>query len=114
MARKFTHVSLGACLGPMPGTRTNYNCTRVLARPQKFGISVFISPLILNSPEIHQRWHGVTSWHIYVVVKTLSNLGQALLQTSYKPELLSKKPRCSDRETCSPCGRNIITSSFRL
>ena len=26
---------------------------------------------IQNSPESHQRWHGVTSWHIYVVVKTL-------------------------------------------
>ena len=54
------------------------------------------------------------SWHIYVVVKTLSNLGQALLQTSYKPELLSKKPRGSDRETCPPCGRNVITASFHL
>ena len=30
----------------------------------------------------HESWHGVTSWHIYVMVKTLSNLGQALLQTS--------------------------------
>ena len=54
------------------------------------------------------------SWHIYVVVKTLSILGQALLQTSYKLELLSKKPHGSDRETCSPCGRNVITASFHL
>ena len=30
----------------------------------------------------HVSWHGVMSWHIYVMVKTLSNLGQALLQTS--------------------------------
>ena len=54
------------------------------------------------------------SWHIYVVVKTLSNLDKALLQPSYKPELLSKKPRGSDRETCPPCGRNVITASFHL
>ena len=49
-----------------------------------------------------------------MVVKTLSNLGQALLQTSYEPELLSKKPRGSVRETCPPCGRNVITASFHL
>ena len=46
--------------------------------------------------------------------KIIANLGQALLRTSYKPELLSKKPRGSDRETCSPCYWNIITASFRL
>ena len=44
MARKFVHVSLGACLGPMPGMGMNYNRTGVLARPQTFGISVFKSP----------------------------------------------------------------------
>ena len=31
-----------------------------------------------------------------------------------KLELLSNKPRGSDREMCSPCGRNVITASFRL
>ena len=31
-----------------------------------------------------------------------------------KLELLSKMPRGSDRETCPPCGRNVITASFRL
>ena len=31
-----------------------------------------------------------------------------------KLELLSKKPRGSDREPCSPCGRKVITASFRL
>ena len=41
-------------------------------------------------------------------------LAQVLLQASYKPELLSKKPRGSDRETCPPCGRNVITASFHL
>ena len=47
--------------------------------------------------------------------KNIANLGQALLQTSYKPELsLNKKPCGSDRETCSPCCRNVIMASFRL
>ena len=31
-----------------------------------------------------------------------------------KRELLSKMPRGSDRQTCPPCGRNVITASFRL
>ena len=90
MARKFIHVSLGACLGPMPGMGTDYNYSSVLARPETFQISFFKSPEIQNSPESHQRWHGVTSCHIYVVVKTLSSLGQALLQTSYKPEPVTR------------------------
>ena len=46
--------------------------------------------------------------------KNIANLGEALLQTSYKPELLSKKPRGSERETCSPCCQYIITASLRL
>ena len=40
MARKIIHVSLGACLGPIPGMEMNYNHTGILARPQTFGISV--------------------------------------------------------------------------
>ena len=54
MVRKIIHVSLGACLGPMPGMGMNYNRTGVLARPQTFGISVFKSPSIQNSPESHE------------------------------------------------------------
>ena len=44
MARKIIHVSLGACLGPMPGMGTNYNRTAVMAHPQTFRILVFKSP----------------------------------------------------------------------
>ena len=92
----------------MPGMGMNYNRTGVMARPQTFRILVF------QSPVSHQRWHGVTSWHIYVVVKTLSNWGQALLQTSYKPELLSKEPRGFDRETCPLVGQTKIAPSSSL
>ena len=52
--------------------------------------------------------------HLYVEEFFSSIVAQVLLQASYKPELLSKKPRGSDREMCPPCGRNIITTSFRL
>ena len=44
----------------------------------------------------------------------LSIVAQVLLQASCKLELRSKKPRGSDRETCPPCGRNVITASFCL
>ena len=51
MARKFVRVSLGACLGPMPGMGTNYDRPRVLARPQTFGISV----LNTHKSKTHQK-----------------------------------------------------------
>ena len=44
MARKIIHVSLGACLGPMPGMGMNYNRTGVMARTQTFQISGLKSP----------------------------------------------------------------------
>ena len=71
-------------------------------------------PYIQNSPKNRETWHGVTTWRIYVEEFFSSIVAQVLLQASYKPELLSKKSRGSDRETCPPCGRNIITASFRL
>ena len=54
------------------------------------------------------------TWHLYVEEFFSSIVAQVLLQASYKPELLSKNPRGSDKETCPPCGRNVITASFRL
>ena len=77
-------------------------------------ISVFKSQWIQNSLENHETWHDVTTWHIYVEEFFSSILAQVLLQASYKTEFLSKKPRGSDREMCPPCGRKVITASFRL
>ena len=51
MARKIIHVSLGACLGPMPGMGMSYNRISVLARPQTFGISV----LNQHKSQTHQK-----------------------------------------------------------
>ena len=33
-------MSLGACLGPMPGMGMNYNRIDILARPQTLGVSI--------------------------------------------------------------------------
>ena len=54
------------------------------------------------------------TWHLYVEEFFSSIVAQVLLQASYKPKLLSKKPRGFNRETCLACGRNVITASFRL
>ena len=54
------------------------------------------------------------TWHLYVEELFSSIVAQVLLQASYKPELLSKKPRGSDKETCPPCGQNVIIASFCL
>ena len=43
MAREIIRVSLGACLGPMPGMGTNYNRTSILVRPQTLE-SRFLNP----------------------------------------------------------------------
>ena len=51
MARKIIHVSLGACLGPMPGMGMNYNRTGVLARRRTFVI-LFLNPL---KSKTHQK-----------------------------------------------------------
>ena len=64
--------------------------------------------------ENHVTCHGVTAWNLYVEEFFSSILEQVLLQASYKPELLSKKPSGPDREMCPPCGQNVITDSFRL
>ena len=50
----------------------------------------------------------------YMSRNFFSIVAEVLLQASYKPELLSKKPRGSDRETCPHCVRIVITASFRL
>jgi hypothetical protein len=56
------------------------------------------------------------TWHINAVLKFLSNLGQDLVQASYKPELLTKKPRGSDRERVTLVGETtsvpLITMDF--
>ena len=77
--------------------------------------SRFLNPHI--NPKLTRKSSKVAWCHVMAHIcrgKDIANLGQALLQTPYKPELLSKMLRGSDREMCSPCGRNVIPASFRL
>ena len=34
---------------------------------------------IQNSPENHETWHGVMTWHQHAVVKKFTDLGQVLV-----------------------------------
>ena len=39
----------------------------------------FLIPEIQNTPENHETWHGVMTWHQHAVEYFLAELGQALL-----------------------------------
>ena len=55
------------------------------------------------------------SWHIYVVVKNIANLGQALLQTSYKNWSFSQRNLMVPIGKRVPLvGETIIDASSRL
>ena len=43
-----------------------------------------------TSTEIHETWHGVMSWRMCVVLKTMPSSEQVLAQTSYKPKFLTR------------------------
>ena len=39
----------------------------------------FSIPIIPNTPENHETWHGVMTWHQHATVIFLAELGQALV-----------------------------------
>jgi hypothetical protein len=39
----------------------------------------FQIPVSSNSPENHETWNGVISWHQHAVIKKLAKLGQVLV-----------------------------------
>jgi hypothetical protein len=88
----------------MQEMRMNYKHLGIVARPQTLRNFVIKSPKIQHSPEIHETLNRVMTWHICAMVNFLSNLGQLLVQTSSNPELLTKKPRGSDRERVTVVG----------
>ena len=110
MARKIIHVSLGACLGLRNGNELQpYWCHGSYSNISNLGFYVPINPkLTRKSSKV--AWCRVKA-HI-CRGKNIVQFGPSFITNPLK--LLSKKARGSDRETCSPCGRNVITTSFRL
>ena len=51
----------------------------VVARPERLRNLVFLIPVIQNTPENHETWHGLMTWHQHAAVIFLAELGQALV-----------------------------------
>ena len=105
---KITCVSLGEFIGPMQEMGMRLKHLGFVARSGTLRNLVFKFLEIQNSPENHETWHGVISWHQHVVVKKLVAFGQvfgiSFLQTGASLE----KTHGSWGGTCHLCVRNDI------
>ena len=72
-------MSLGECIGPMQEMRMKFKHLDVVAQPERLRNLVFFIPVIQNTPENHETWHGVITWHQHVMVNVLAELGHALV-----------------------------------
>ena len=70
----------------------------VVARPGTLRNLVFKFLEIQNSPENHETWHGVISWHQHAVVKKLAAFGQIFGISFLQTEASLKKACGSERE----------------
>ena len=84
-------MSLGEFVGPMQEMGMEFKHMGGVARPGTLRnlVSKFLE--IQNSPENHETWHGVISWHQHVVVKKLDAFEQVVVEASCKSELLSRR-----------------------
>ena len=76
---KITCVSLGEFIGPMQEMGMKFKHLGVVARLGTLRNLVFKFLEIQNSPENHETWHGVMTWHQHAAVNFLAELGQALV-----------------------------------
>ena len=78
-------MSLGEFIGPMQEMGMKFKHLGVVARPGTLRNLVIKFWEIQNSPENHETWHGVISWHQHVVVKKIGRIwtsfGISFLQT---------------------------------
>ena len=72
-------MSLGEFIGLMQEMGIKFKHLGVVARLGTLRNLVFEFLLIQNSPENHETWHGVISWHEHAMVKNLAELGQVLV-----------------------------------
>ena len=72
-------MSLGKFLGPVQEMGVKFKHLGVVARLERFRNLVFFIPIIPNTPENHETWHGVMTWHQHAAVNFLAVLGQALV-----------------------------------
>ena len=98
-------MSLGEFLGPMQEMGMKFKHLGIMDRPRTLRNLVLKFLYIQNTPENHETWHGVMTWHRDVVVSFLAELGQALVQASCKPELLSRRLVVMRGNVSRPCAK---------
>ena len=70
---KITCVSLGEFLGPMQEMGMKFKHLGVVARPERLRNLVFQFLWIQNTPENHERWHALMTWHQHAAVNFWPN-----------------------------------------
>ena len=80
--------------------------------------AVSVGAMNFVNPKLTRKSSKVAWCHVMAHIccrKNIVQFGPSFMTNHLqKLELLSKKRRGSDRETCSPCGRKVITGSFYL
>ena len=69
----------GEFLGLVQEMGMKFKHLGIVARPRTLRNVVLKFLLIQNTPENHEIWHGVMTWHLHVAVIFLAELGQALV-----------------------------------
>ena len=91
-------MHLGEFIGPMQERGMKFKHLGVVARPGTLRNLVFKFLEIQNSPENHETWLGVISWHQHAVVKKLAAFGKVFGISFLQTGASVKKARGSERE----------------
>ena len=59
---------MGEFLGPMQEMRMKFKHLGIVARPERLRNLVFKFLLFQNTPENHETWHGVMTWHQHAAI----------------------------------------------
>ena len=70
---------MGEFLVPMQDMGVKFKHLGVVAQPERLRNLVFKFLLFQNTPENHETWHGLMTWHEHAAVIFLAELGQALV-----------------------------------
>ena len=96
-------MSFGEFIGPTQEMGMKFKHLGVVAWSRTLRNLVFKFLEIKNSPENHETWHGVISWHQHVVVEKLAAFGQVFGISFLETGASLEKTRGSQEGTCHLC-----------
>ena len=70
---------LGSISRSHAGDGSEIQTSRRRGTARKIDKLCFLIPVNQNTPENHETWHGVMTWHQHATVIFLAELGQALV-----------------------------------